>query len=42
MEEQYVTIITSMVFNATFNTISAISWRSGKETGLQRETTDLP
>ena len=34
-----------MVFNATFNNISAISWRSVllvEETGVPRETTDLP
>ena len=33
-----------MVFNATFNTISAISWRSlllVEETGVPEETTDL-
>jgi hypothetical protein len=34
-----------MVFNDTFNNISAISWRSVllvKETGVSGKTTDLP
>jgi hypothetical protein len=34
-----------MVFNATFNKISAISWRSVvlvEETGVPGKTTDLP
>jgi hypothetical protein len=34
-----------MVFNATFNNISVISWRSVllvEETGVPWETTDLP
>ena len=34
-----------MVFNATFNNISVVSWRSVllvEETGLPVETTDLP
>ena len=34
-----------MVFNATFNNISAISWRSVllvKETAVPEKTTDLP
>ena len=42
MDEKYVTTITSMVFNITCNTISAISWRSvllAEQTGVHRETT---
>jgi len=38
-------LVDFIVFNATFNSISAISWRSvwlGEETGVPRETTDLP
>ena len=34
-----------MVFNATFNNISVISWRSVllvEETGVAEKTTDLP
>ena len=34
-----------MVFNATFNNISVLSWRSvlsGEETGVLEKTTDLP
>ena len=45
MDEKYVTTITSMVFNITCNTISAISWRSvllAEQTGVHRETTDMP
>ena len=31
-----------MVFNATFNTISVISWRSGLLVVFSKKTTDLP
>jgi hypothetical protein len=38
-------LVAFMVFNATFNNISAISWRSVllvEETGGPEKTTDLP
>ena len=38
-------LVSFVVFNATFNNISAISWQSVllvEETGVPMETTDLP
>ena len=45
MDKKKATTITSMVFNVTFSTTSVISWRSvllAEQTGVHRETTDMP
>ena len=45
MDKKKATTITSMVFNVTCSTTSVISWRSvllAEQTGVHRETTDMP